>query len=152
VMQACIFAADGKVLATYSRDPGAASELPQLRSGDAEWIEKDSLFLTRSVQLDGETVGTIFLKSDLGRLHQRVARYEQILGLVMIGALAAAFLLSFRLQRVVSGPIQHLAETAKTVSSKRDYSIRAVKTSEDQLGMLMDSFNEMLGQIQSQDQ
>jgi PAS domain S-box-containing protein len=56
-----------------------------------------------------------------------------------------------RLQRPISNPILQLAWTTKMVTSSRDYSIRAMKYSEDEVGVLIDGFNEMLGQIQTRD-
>src|SRR6185295_20269851 len=58
---------------------------------------------------------------------------------------------SSRLKRVISKPISHLAETALAVSDQKDYSIRAVSESRDELGALIDVFNEMLSQIQTRD-
>src|SRR5260370_41954825 len=56
-----------------------------------------------------------------------------------------------RLQRPISNPILQLAWTAKMVTGSRDYSIRAGKQSEDEVGVLIDGFNEMLAQIQIRD-
>jgi light-regulated signal transduction histidine kinase (bacteriophytochrome) len=62
-----------------------------------------------------------------------------------------ALLLSSRLQRLISGPILALADTARAVSERRDYTIRAAKRSADELGALVDAFNDMLVQIQRRD-
>src|SRR5262249_1110224 len=62
------------------------------------------------------------------------------------------FLISLKLQRVISGPILHLAQTAKIVSVEKNYAIRAVKQAQDELGLLVDGFNEMLAQIQDRDE
>ena len=70
---------------------------------------------------------------------------------VIVGMLALSvvgWLLSIQLQRVISGPVLHLVRTAKTVSDRMDYSVRAVKRTEDEVGLLIDSFNEMLTQIE----
>src|SRR5437870_4525922 len=69
----------------------------------------------------------------------------------MLGSSLVVFLLSSRLRRTISEPIGKLAWTAKMVSIEKNYSIRAVKESEDELGLLIEGFNEMLGQIQVRD-
>ena len=56
-----------------------------------------------------------------------------------------------RMQRPISDPILELAWTTKMVTGTRDYSIRAGKRSEDEVGVLIDGFNEMLEQIQNRD-
>ena len=73
-----------------------------------------------------------------------------IVGVVLLGSLAA-YVISSRLQRIISGPILNLAEVAKLVSQEKDYSARAAKESNDEVGLLIDSFNEMLEQIQKRD-
>ena len=67
---------------------------------------------------------------------------------MMFLALAMAYLISSRLQRPISRPILSLAGTAADIAARKDYSIRAPKESEDEIGTLIDSFNDMLAQIQ----
>jgi len=70
---------------------------------------------------------------------------------VIAASLMAVFLISIRLQRVISGPIQELTRLAQAVSDKKDYSARAAKQSDDEVGQLIESFNGMLEQIQHRD-
>ena len=63
----------------------------------------------------------------------------------------AAVLVATRLQRIVSMPILELAATAKNVSEKRDYTLRAGKHSEDEIGAAVDAFNQMLDRIEQGD-
>ncbi len=75
-----------------------------------------------------------------------------VVSVILAASLFLAFFLSSRLQALISGPILHLAETSRLVSTKKNYSIRAVKQGQDELGDLIDGFNEMLSQIQLRDQ
>jgi signal transduction histidine kinase len=70
---------------------------------------------------------------------------------VLVLAVFAAYLISSRLQRIITAPILILAKVAREVSEQKDYTIRATKTSNDEVGQLNDSFNEMLAQIQRRD-
>ncbi len=79
-------------------------------------------------------------------------RYSLIILVFMSGSLMAAYLLASRLQRVILRSVSHLARTAQEVSSGKNYSLRAVKDSDDELGELIDGFNGMLTQIQARDQ
>ena len=74
-----------------------------------------------------------------------------VLTLVILVALVTASLISIKLQKVISYPILSLAGTADRVSKQKDYSIRGEKQSEDEIGLLIDSFNDMLSQIQKRD-
>jgi signal transduction histidine kinase/DNA-binding response OmpR family regulator len=103
------------------------------------------------VMLDNNPIGTVYVRSDLGELHDRITRYAITLLGVFCAAAGLALFLASRLQRFIAGPIQHLADTAQVVSTQRNYSVRAVKESSDELGQLIDVFNEMLTQIQIRD-
>ena len=78
-------------------------------------------------------------------------RFLEIDFLVLLVSLAVAFLLSTRLQRVISGPIRELADTASSVSTQENYSIRATKRGNDEIGLLFDQFNSMLDRLQQRD-
>lgn len=101
--------------------------------------------------LDGETIGTVCVVSDLTALRDRVKHYAGVVALVLIGSLMIAFVISSRLRRVIAAPISHLAQTARAVSVEKDYGTRAVKHGNDEMGQLIEAFNEMLGQIQERD-
>src|SRR5438046_10532107 len=81
-------------------------------------------------------------------MNVRFIRYGLIGGAIVLGASLIAFLFSSRLQRVISQPILSLAHTAKVVSEQKDYSLRAEKRTDDEIGFLIDRFNEMLAQIE----
>jgi light-regulated signal transduction histidine kinase (bacteriophytochrome) len=80
-----------------------------------------------------------------------VRGYGSVVGLVFAGCIVALVFISARLQRVISGPILHLVETARIISRDRDYGVRAVASTRDELGLLVETFNEMLAQIQVRD-
>jgi len=81
----------------------------------------------------------------------RLRQYAEIVVVVVLVSFGVAWLLAFRLHHLISGPILRLAETTKQVSAAKDYSLRAEKPSDDELGTLIDGFNEMLKQIQTRD-
>ncbi len=135
---------------------GGASQLNDLDDNSMEpnmasYLEGGYLTVFRPIILDGERTGVIYIQSDLQMLYARLKRYAVIVVIVLLASSLVAFLLSSRLQRLISKPILHLAETASFVSAQKDYSIRAVKQSQDELGILIDRFNEMLAQIQERD-
>jgi signal transduction histidine kinase len=96
-------------------------------------------------------VGTIFVASDLKDLSSQLLRYLGIAGLVLLASLLVALGLSSQLQRLVSEPILQLAQVARSVAHNKNYSVRAGKHGDDELGQLVDGFNEMLAQIQARD-
>ena len=152
VLHACIYDSGGNVFATYSRDPaqGVFAPPPVQEEGN-EVVAKKKMVLFQNIVLNGDRIGRIYMEADLRDLDDRLLRFVMIDFAVLLGSLAIAFLLSYRLQRVISGPIQELAETASSVSAHENYSIRATKRSQDEIGVLFDQFNSMLDRIQQRD-
>ena len=152
VVSACIYAKNGSPFATYRRDRDAGVAWPERAESEGTYIQNDRLSVSRHVTLDGETIGTLYIRSDLGEMHARVRRY----GLIMLGVLGlaslVALLLASRLQGLISDPVLRLAATARRVSEERDYAVRAARTGGDEVGVLIDGFNGMLDQIQRRDQ
>jgi len=150
IVSACVYSRDGQVFAIYQRDGASKFMPPAVRPAGQEFT-RDELHLFRVIKQGGEMAGTIFVASDLKNLSARLMSYVEIVGMVFLTALLAALLLSSRLQRLVSNPIMHLAQVARTVAQDKNYSVRATKHGNDEIGQLVEGFNEMLAQIQRRD-
>jgi methyl-accepting chemotaxis protein len=98
-----------------------------------------------------DTPGVIGIVADATATSASLWHYGVLIGAFTLTSLLATFFLASRLQRVISRPIFHLAQTAKVVSTQKNYAVRAVKESNDELGNLIDDFNQMLSQIQERD-
>jgi PAS domain S-box-containing protein len=151
VINACIYDSDGKVFAKYSRDATPAGFSPPPVQGNGTTVIARHMVLFQNIVLKGDSIGTIYIEADLGDLNERLLRFAEIDFVVLLGSLAVAFVLSYRLQRVISGPIQELADTALAVIAHENYSIRAKKHGHDEIGSLFDQFNSMLDRIQQRD-
>src|SRR5580700_8672484 len=150
IVTAVIYLDGGKPFASYRRDGHPQAMLPALRYGGSG-VEGDRLIVSRDIKLDGQMVGVIYLESELVELHQRLVRFAWTVFLILLISSALAMALSSRLQRAVSDPIAHLASVAKTVTGQKNYTVRAVKHADDDLGQLIDTFNGMLSEIESRD-
>ena len=148
LVAACVYTRDGRPFAAFTRGE-SRRDLPRHPVPSGAMFEDHHLLYFQPIVFDGDRIGTIYLKRDLRDMYGRLERYAGIVLGVWLLALLAAFLLSSRLQRVISEPTLHLAEMAGQVSAGRDYSLRAVKRGNDEIGILVDSFNEMMGQIQA---
>jgi signal transduction histidine kinase len=100
------------------------------------------------VQRAGNRLGTLYLRSDLGAINEHMRVYGLIALGVAAGSLLVGFLLSAQLQRAISAPVLALAQAARTVTERKDYSVRAQKLSGGELGLLTEAFNRMLDEIQ----
>jgi PAS domain S-box-containing protein len=150
IVAAAIYDKQGKLFASYPADKNFRLLPPQaVPLGNR--LENDRLILSQPILLDNEQLGTVYIHSDLGELETRLKSYGAILVAILLGSVVLAFVLSSALQRLISEPILHLVDTVKTVAGSKDYSVRAVKHGADELGSLIDGFNEMLSQIQARE-
>jgi len=119
---------------------------------EEHWFAGRQLKLIRSIVFQGKLIGTVYILCDLQEMNDRIVRYAGIVAVVLSVSLMAAFLLLMTFQRAATRPILQLAETARIVSREKNYSVRAPSTeSHDEVGLLIESFNEMLIQIQKSD-
>ena len=152
VVAAALYDRDGVVFASYARPSGPRAMLPREPARDGHVFSMKSLVLYQPVVIDRRRLGTLYLESDLGAMYQRFVLYGATVIGVVVAAGAVAFLLAMRLQRHIAQPVLALAQTAKTVTADEDYSVRAERFDEDELGQLTDAFNAMLAQIQHRDE
>ncbi|MEO8062126.1 MAG: ATP-binding protein [Pseudomonadota bacterium] len=145
---AALYSADGTVFAQYVR-PGetpAPARLPRLKPGSH--IDGGRVEHVQTVTQGSEQLGTIYLRAQYD-VHGRVRAYLSVLGAVMFIGLIAALLASSWLQRVVSRPMESMANVARQIVEKRDYSFRAEKMTDDEIGVVIDAFNKMLDEVQT---
>ncbi|WDT70893.1 MAG: PAS domain-containing protein [Candidatus Manganitrophus sp.] len=154
IHSAAIYTADGRLFAKYLRSDGASVfEMPERIPGGMEGhrFESGFLFLSRPILSNGERIGTVYIQSDLQEMYARLKGYALIAGGVLAVSLLTAYRVSAALQENISRPILDLARIAKNVSEEKDYSVRAATGNRDEIGLLVETFNEMLSQIQTRD-
>ncbi len=151
IIHARISTKDNDTLAIFNKDPNDTS-LHLLQIKDVLYsLTHYSLNMKKNILLDNEKIGTIYLKSDLSEIKRGVTRTATIGSAIAAIIIFATFLVSSKLQKIISGPILSLAGVAKDVSENKDYSTRALKNNNDEVGQLIDAFNEMLYEIQERD-
>jgi len=150
ITAAALYDGKGDLFARWVRE-GSDPALPQHpRNGGSYWGD-GNLVAFRPVLLQKERIGTVYLRSNLNELTARVWAQAITVLAVFLASGIVALMLSSGLQRLISGPILNLSRTARAVSESRDYSLRATKRTADELGDLVDAFNDMLDQIQRRD-
>jgi len=150
VRAAAIYGPDGELFATYT-SPSEKDAPPTAAVGDSVKVSRNSLVIVKRIIEEGEVLGTVYLKADY-ELLDRVGSYAGIAVVVSALSMLVAFLVSLWLQKMVTHPILEIGRTAREVVAQRDYSRRVNKTSEDELGELADSFNNMLTEIERRTQ
>jgi signal transduction histidine kinase/ActR/RegA family two-component response regulator len=155
VLCAVLYDAEGRVFTEYHhhdakrRFEHGESAVPVEKPGDR--YEAGTLLTFHAVNLDGERVGTVLLRSSLSRVEERLRSLVLMIVLTLVLALLAAVVVSAWVQKILSRPILSLVATARAVSQNRDYSLRAPEGGQDELGTLSRAFNGMLEQIEERD-
>ena len=151
IMAAALYRTDGAIFATYIRDAARAPFIFPKSESSATRLESTRLVVFRTILLDGHPLGTVFLASDLGEFAELMRLYSALFGLIVVSLSAGAFFLAGRMQRAISDPILQLAQTTRQVTTAKDYSLRATRVANDETGVLIDGFNDMLAEIQLRD-
>jgi signal transduction histidine kinase len=151
ITRAIIFGKDGSVFAEF-QPPGSVKEAALEMPGKSGYTFSDKYMqIFQRIELDGETIGMIYIRSDLARFYSMMSRNRFITALTMIIVLGIAFLMLSKLQKVITGPVSSLAQSMQSVSRDRDYTIKAAVFHEDEIGFLAKGFNEMLEHIRKRD-
>jgi len=144
---AAVYDAKGALFAHYPAD-GAVSAFPPHPQRDGFRFDAGMLAAYQPIRQGGNTrLGTLYLRWDLSSLHHEIALYALIAAGMTLFAMLLAYVLGRSLQLQISRPVQTLGRAALAVSEKRDYSVRAPKLGDDELGTLTDAFNHMLDQL-----
>lgn len=146
IVTAAIYNAHGALYAQYARNGASASELPAKPDTAGFHRSGGQLVLVSPVVEDEATLGTIYLKGDY-QLFRHLRGYAAIVGAVLVVSFIAALLMYIWLESTVTGPLLAMRNLAQDVVEKRDFSLRARKTTDDEIGYLADAFNGMLAEI-----
>jgi signal transduction histidine kinase len=149
VESAALYRPDGTLFASYLRS--AEERVPRQAEPPGTRISGDRVTVFHPVAEKGDAIGTVFIRARYG-LRERLLAYLGIAALVMGGALTAALLLSAWLQRGVTGPILEVTDAARAVVERREHPGRAGKSTEDEIGVLADAFNNMLETVQAREE
>jgi PAS domain S-box-containing protein len=151
VRAAALYNADGALYTDYvvPGEPATAARVPAL--GSEVHITGERVELLRPVIQNGETIGSIYLRARYD-LSGRVMAYAGVLATVLVVSLVIALVLSGWLQHVITDPLDSMADAAKGVIGAGDYSLRARQSTTDEIGVVVQAFNNMLGQVQARTQ
>jgi two-component system sensor histidine kinase/response regulator len=151
VMVARIYLGNGATFATYVRQGAVVTNLPQMAQPENSTFTGSTLRVSRRIIGKGDFLGSIFLELDLQELNVRRRRYALIASAVLLLSLLSALLLASQLQRTISAPILALAQQARSIPHGTKYQIRNVRGRYREIGLLIESFNEMLRDLADRD-
>lgn len=148
VQAAAVYDASGQLFASYRRD-GFASGFAALPESAGVRTEGSSMLIYSRITESGQMLGTAYISGDYP-VKQRILGWLLIITGVMAGAMLVATLMCLWLQTIITTPIRSLADKAREVIDRKEFSMQAQKNSGDEVGVLVDVFNEMMLEINNQ--
>ncbi len=161
IVVAGIYKADGNIFAEYYQHSAPNLKIKEIyvqkNRADQEFFEGYPFFddytdVFEDIIFEGEVIGTVYVQADMKEFYSHIIRYMLTCGIVILFSVFPTYYISSRLQRIISAPILDLTDVMKIISSEQNYAIRVEKKNYDELGALIDGFNEMLYQILLRDQ
>jgi signal transduction histidine kinase len=146
IAASAIYNAKGKLFASYTRPDSPSAAIPALPEFEGSRISGNAIVLYKRIVENNEILGTVYLRGDY-RLLGRLTDYLGILGAVLALSLLVAFLMSTWLQKAVTRPLLEITDIARQVMEKRDFSLRVRKTTEDEIGYLVEAINDLLAEV-----
>lgn len=146
-----VYTIDGDIFAGYYHINREHTAMPKKIQRIGHVFEDKLLTVYEPIIVEDKDVGIVCLQSTLSNLYQALKRDIVVSAGALVLVSMLIFFISAELQKVISKPILDLANVAKIISEKKEYSIRVNKHSKDELGLLIKAFNEMLAQIQQRD-
>jgi signal transduction histidine kinase/ActR/RegA family two-component response regulator len=145
VLIGCLYGGDEQLLATYHRSD--AVSCPKVRPREEITYAWEEARLSVPVIYEGSRVGTLFLRREFGDVVERLVVGAGTVAVLLVLCIFIAFLIGSRLQRSIADPLLDLAGIARQISDTRDYALRAVPLSSDEVGVVVHAFNDMLDRI-----
>jgi signal transduction histidine kinase len=144
ILGAAIYTPDGRLFASYGA--GANAGATPAAGADGVRVDGGDLVAFKTIVNEGERLGAVHLRARHERL-DHLLQYLMVVALVIAGSLALALLLSNRLLSVVTRPLLAVSDVARRITAGRDYSLRATRTTDDEVGEVVDAFNGMLVEL-----
>ncbi|HWT70791.1 MAG TPA: response regulator [Oxalicibacterium sp.] len=146
IIAAAIYAANGRIVASYGSTPAARNAIPTMPANSGYDITDGQIALFKPITRGSEMFGTVYLRAEYPLAH-RIKNYALIMAAVMAASLFFAAIVASWLQRAIAKPILALTDAVNDVIRNRDFSVRVSKTADDETGVLVDAFNHMLNEV-----
>ena len=152
VVYACVIRASGGVFAEWHKTLNAKSKERCVDQADnrQQWFGKD-LHIKEPIYLEQELIGYLHIDVSMMSLWLTLITYLIGLAVLLVLALLVAAFFGLRLGKNLTEPILNLATMAEVVSTQKNYALRAMGSGSDEIGHLVDRFNEMLANIEQRD-
>ncbi len=150
VRSACLYGKYGQVFTSFKAPEYQGSPCPENYAEQRTYFEETFLYIYKPIVLDAERLGTLYIRADLKDVFFKKLQSLVLLFVVLLVATIVTYLLTAPLLRVITTPLNKLLKTVNKIAHESDYSQRALKQHDDEVGKLVDAFNEMIATVEHQ--
>jgi methyl-accepting chemotaxis protein len=147
---ACIYDKQNQLFARFNAPLHSEKSCSSNYKGRKTYFKQTQLFIYQSINIDSEPVGVIYIHADLSGSFVRKLQFISLLFAVLCVATVVTFLLTMPLLKMVTTPLNKLLNTVYKITNEKDYSQRAIKRDDDEVGKLVDAFNDMVSMVEYQ--
>jgi len=151
VIYACIRTTENKAFAEYNLDVEDIFICEDYDDKTSTKIMRGYVDVFKPVLLEGQSIGRLQIKASLSELTESTIKSGKIAIMIFVGLMVVTAFITRRIMRFITDPITKLKDLAQSVSRNKDYGLRMKKSTDDEVGVLIGSFNNMLDQIQDRD-
>ena len=148
VLVTALYLPDGTLYASFVRTGEPPPPLQLQAAARSSRVSSGNVELIQPIVQDGKQLGTLLLRAR-HNIGARALAYLGIFGLVTLMSMLVALLLSTALQKVITEPLDSMADVARQIVTRQDYSLRAHSTTDDEIGIVVEAFNGMLDEVQT---
>ncbi|UOA09071.1 EAL domain-containing protein [Methylobacter sp. S3L5C] len=152
VQVACLYDGRGTIFVKLSKNNDEKFNCPLSIENEKSRFDAANLSIVQPIKDKAETLGTVFIYANLVDSYWRKIQFTGLLFFVLVSVTTLTFFLTTPLLRLISLPIKKLLDTVTEISDSNDYSVRAVKVNNDEVGVLVDAFNALIGTVEAQNQ
>ena len=131
--------------------PNKQDILRQITNGGLTFFNAGYVHVIQPILVQDSLIGALHLVDDMRQVQKRLHSYYNVVLIVVAITLLIILLIAAKMQKIFTEPLFALIESMRVVTLEKNYSHRLEKQSKDEFGTLIDSYNDMIDEIQSRD-
>ncbi|WP_431065143.1 EAL domain-containing protein [Methylotuvimicrobium sp.] len=141
---ACVYDSQGNVFSSLD----GSKQCPELHKLEKQhWLQAVA---RAPIQVNNDTIGLVYLVGDISGMFWEQVHFFRWFIITVLASILLTLILKIQLSRLIVAPVNHLLDTVKKIDAGRNYSFRAKKFADDELGQLVETFNAMIATVQTQ--
>lgn len=151
ITTACVYDEQGNLFASYQKVPNNDFPGSINKKEVKDEFKKDNYKIYSPIHYQDVRYGTIYLSTSTELLNKKIKRHLIVMLSLMLILIFLSYFIALKLQSTISKPIFNLIHATNKITKEANFSLCVQKHGNDEIGMLYDSFNEMLIQLNTRE-